>query len=71
MKKTKFLTLLLGVGLLIGGVIVSTIQFGPTSKTIKASEEERVNLLTEDWNILPSPFQGIAQLGVKSIQNMR
>ena len=66
MKKAKLLLLLLGASLLIG-ILAASLQFNPPYKTIIVSEEERASLLTEDWSILPSPFEGTAQLGVYNI----
>ncbi len=65
-KKAKLLLLLFGVSLLIE-ILAASLRFNPPYNTIKVSAEERTSLLTDDWGILPFPFEGSAQLGVYNI----
>jgi len=67
MKKTKLLAVLIGIGVVIG-VLASTLQLDPpTPQTIAVSEEARASLLTEDWTVLSSVFEGSVQLGIYNV----
>lgn len=66
MKKIIFFILLLGIFLAIV-VSIYVIQLSITHEKIEIDENERTSLLIENWNVFPSPFERITQLGVMNV----